>query len=53
MEKERAQIRIVETDDGVRIDITGNKLKDICCCCCSDSDSKSESTECCPSDEGK
>jgi len=34
MEKEKGQIRIVETDDGYRIEIKGKDLKEMMSCCC-------------------
>jgi len=33
-EKELGQIRFTETDEGLRIDIKGKNLKDLCGCCC-------------------
>ena len=53
MEKEHAQIKIVETDDGVRIEITGKKLADLCSCCCPESGGKSNAADCCSSDDSK
>jgi len=35
MEKDCGNIKVTETDDGYRIDITGKDLKEaIGCCCC-------------------
>jgi len=55
MEKEKASVRITETDEGIRIDITGKNLKDLgsCCAkvvseCCSDKEA-----DCCPDEKGK
>jgi hypothetical protein len=55
MEKVRAQIKCIETDDGFRIEVTGKNLKDEngnCCiplfCCC-----QKGSSDCCPPDKSK
>lgn len=34
MEKEKGQIKFIETDEGYRIEVKGKDLKDILCCCC-------------------
>ncbi len=34
MEKERGQIKIIETDEGYRIEITGKDLKNLAPGCC-------------------
>ena len=34
MEKECREIRFTETDDGFRIDVTGESLKEWFSCCC-------------------
>ena len=34
MEKEFGQIKITETDDGFRIDVSGKSLKEMFSCCC-------------------
>ena len=61
MEKEMGQIKFTETDDGIRIEITGDKLKEgFPCCipmfggrgfrveCCSDSEKKDgKDSKCC------
>ena len=33
MEKEFGQVKITETDDGYKIEVSGKKLKDAMCCC--------------------
>ena len=50
MEKEVGQIKFVETDEGLRIDIKGKTLKDVCNCCCGPMMAfavKGASSECC------
>jgi hypothetical protein len=34
MEKEKGNIKFIETDDGYRIEVTGKDLKDMIGCCC-------------------
>ncbi|MDH3891925.1 MAG: hypothetical protein OEV49_12650 [candidate division Zixibacteria bacterium] len=55
MEKEVGAIKFTETDDGVRIDIKGKGLKDLCNCGCVPMMAfgfKGGSAECCsPEDE--
>lgn len=54
MEKEVGQVRVVETDDGLRVEIKGEKFKEMfsCCwlpmCCCN-----SKNTDCCPPGDKK
>lgn len=54
-EKEIGQVRVVEVDDCLRIEVKGEKLKEMlsCCClplCCS---GKSAESECCPPESKK
>lgn len=55
MEKGKTSVTITETDEGLRIEITGKKLKDLVCCgktttdCCSGA----EAADCCGKDEGE
>ncbi|MCP4686274.1 MAG: hypothetical protein GY867_12620 [bacterium] len=54
MEKEKASIRITETDEGVRIDIAGKSLKDLGGCCvkvASECCSGKEAADCCPEEK--
>ena len=56
MEKELGQIKFTETDDGVRIDIKGKGLKDLCNCGCGPVMAfglKRESAECCSPEDRK
>jgi hypothetical protein len=46
-EKELGQIRVTRTETGIRLDIEGKDLKDLCSCCCIVTD-KSGKAECCP-----
>lgn len=53
MEKEVGHVRVVETDDGLRIEVKGKQLKEMfsCCClpiCCADDKHRSE---CCPEEK--
>ena len=54
MEKEFGQVKITETDDGYKIEVSGKKLKDAMGCCmpmmavC-----RPSSSECCPPDKGE
>lgn len=34
MEKEKGQIKFIETDDGYRIEVKGKDLKEMFSCCC-------------------
>jgi len=52
MDKEMGQIKITRTDEGFRIDVTGDTAKLACCCCCTPADEKAVS-ECCPPKEEK
>jgi len=55
MEKGKTSVTISETEDGLRIEISGKKLKDLACCgkvaagCCADS----EAADCCRQEEGE
>lgn len=55
MEKELGHLKFTKTDEGIRIDITGDGLKDFCgCCCCTDSektDGKDKEQCCEPNDK--
>lgn len=55
MEKECCQIKITETDDGFRVDVSGKKLKDMASCCCIPiiGTGKMVKSECCPPEEEK
>ena len=49
MDKELGHLKFTKTDQGIRIDITGDGLKGLCGCCCNgsgDADSKG-SEQCC------
>ena len=52
MEKEMGQIKFTETDDCIRIEITGDKLKENFPCCFPIFGGKAVKVECCP-DSGK
>lgn len=54
MEKERGQIKFIETDDGFRVEVTGKSLKEAFSGCCLPifGDCKPAS-ECCPPSEEK
>ncbi|MFH1687513.1 MAG: hypothetical protein ABIE70_08335 [bacterium] len=63
MEKEVSSVRVIETDDGFRIEVKGKQLKDMCClpglgrgfamatCCCPPA--KTDGGECCAEDKKK
>jgi len=56
MEKEKGQIKFIETDDGYRIEIKGKDLKEFmsCCCCIPSGNVKAMKMDCCePEKEGK
>ena len=56
MEKEKANIRITETDEGLRIDIAGKSLKDFGGCCvkvASECCSGKEAADCCSDEKEK
>lgn len=55
MEKERGQIKIVETDDGYRIEVKGKDWKDMLSCCCLPIGigGKGIKVECCEPEEKK
>ncbi len=56
MEKEKANIKITETDEGIRIDIAGKSLKDLGGCCvkvASECCSGKEAADCCPEEKEK
>jgi hypothetical protein len=56
MSEEKARLRITETDEGVRIDILGQSLKDLGACCAgavSDCCSGDDAEKCCSEDAGK
>jgi len=50
MEKEWARVKITETDEGYRVDITGKNLKDLLACCVKVvKDEPAEGSSCCDS----
>ena len=54
MEKEKASIRITETDEGLRIDIAGKNLRDLGGCCvkaASECCSGEKASRCCPEEK--
>jgi hypothetical protein len=55
MEKEVGKIKVTETDDGYRIEITGKDLKDKFGCCCIPCavPAGGVKMECCPSESEK
>lgn len=56
MEKEVGQIKFTETDDGLRIDIKGKGLKDLCNCGCGPMMAfgfKGDSADCCLPEDKK
>lgn len=55
MEKERGQVKFIETDDGFRIEVTGKSLKDAFSCCCMPmfGTGQMSKVECCPPGEDK
>jgi hypothetical protein len=55
MEKELGQIKFTETDDGVRIDIKGKNLKELCACGCGmmAMAGKMKMADCCSDEEDK
>lgn len=55
MEKERCQIKCIETDDGYRIEISGKDIKEKFSGCCIPISMKDGSIkiECCPPEEKK
>ena len=54
MEKEHGQIKITETDDGFRIEVTGKKLKDsFSCCMPMFGAGKTVKMDCCPPEKEK
>lgn len=52
-DKELGQIKFTETDDGLRIDIKGKNLKDLCGCCCGVMGTavKMKAGDCCAEDD--
>jgi hypothetical protein len=50
VEKEKGQIKFVETDEGFRIEVTGKDLKEWFSCCCMPAlgVAKQSKSECCP-----
>ncbi len=55
MEKEIGQIKFTETDDGLRIDIKGKDLSQLCGCCCGvmAAAGKMKMADCCQGEEDK
>lgn len=54
MEKERGQIKFIETDDGFRIEVTGKELKGLFSgCCCGGNKSGGSGSDCCESSDNK
>jgi hypothetical protein len=53
MEKEIGQFRVVETDDGLRVEIKGEKFKEMFSCCWLPMCCGSKSANCCPPDDKK
>ncbi len=55
MEKERGQIKFIETDDGYRIEVKGKDLSKYLSCCCIPVAERGQAakTDCCPPDEKK
>ncbi len=54
MEKEHGQIKITETDDGFRIEVTGKNLKDsFSCCMPMFGAGKAVKMDCCPPEKEK
>lgn len=55
MEKECGQIKVTETDDGFRIEVTGKSMKEWFSCCCMPmfKAAGAGKSECCPSGEEK
>jgi len=54
MEKERGNIKFIETDDGYRIEIKGKDLKDTFGCCLPMAGmGKTMKVECCATEEEK
>ena len=54
MEKEHGQIKITETDDGFRIEVTGKNLKDAFSCCMPMfAVGKVARSDCCPPEKEK
>jgi hypothetical protein len=51
MSKELGTIKLSKTDDGIRIDISGELAN--CCCCCNCDDDGHEHGNCCTTDEKK
>lgn len=51
MNKEMGTIKLVKTDNGIRVDITG-ELANRCCCCGTDG-KKTGDSRCCETDEKK
>lgn len=53
MEKEFGQVKITETDDGYKIEVSGKKLKDAMCCCMPlIASCRPSKADCCPPGEG-
>lgn len=46
MEKKLGTMKFTKTDDGLRIDISGDDFKEMCSCCCEPPTDKS--SDCCP-----
>jgi len=46
MKEDIGTIKFSRTEDGLRIDISGD-LAEKCCCCCGSSSEKSEGGDCC------
>ncbi|MFH1891970.1 MAG: hypothetical protein ABIK83_04730 [Candidatus Zixiibacteriota bacterium] len=56
MEKELGQVKFTETENGIRIEVTGKSLKEMYKCCCMPmvcAPKESESGCCGPADEKK
>jgi len=56
VEKELGQVKFTETDNGIRIEVTGKSLKEMYKCCCMPmvcAPKESESGCCGPADEKK
>ena len=55
MEKELGQVKITETDNGFRVDVTGKSLKELCSCGCLQivGRSQGKNSDCCPPEKDK
>ena len=55
MEKEIGQVKIIETDNGLRVDVTGKSLNELLSCCCLQvaGANPAKRSDCCPPEKDK